>query len=275
MKRFRVFQFDLDTRVRTLTDEIQDHWEERVKEQHRRNREQTVQELFQQFGAYAAERKRQNFIDLGPKPFSILAFHNRFLEQIRVAFIMGAYYPALTGACALGERILNQLILSLREDFKATAAYKRVYNKESFDNWDLAINTLEAWDVLLPEAAKEFRALRDRRNDAIHFRPEVDQTDRDLALASIKSLGSIIGTQFGALGRQPWFLAGVPGEIYIKKDWESRPFIRKVYLPNCKAVGPRHRVESINPWGIRDEDYDEHEITDDEFCLLRRSSLGK
>src|ERR671923_1351304 len=77
MKRFRVFQFDFDTRVRTLTDEIQEHWEERVKEQHRRNQEQTVQELIQQFGAYAADRKRQNFIDLGTKPFSILAFHNR------------------------------------------------------------------------------------------------------------------------------------------------------------------------------------------------------
>jgi hypothetical protein len=222
-----------------------------------------------QFGAYAADRKRQNFIDLGPKPFSILAFHNRFLEQVRTAFIMGAYYPALTGACALGERILNQLILTLRDDFKSSPQYKRVYNKDSFDNWDLAIETLEAWDVLLPDAAKEFRALRDRRNEAIHFRPDVDKNDRDLALAAIRSLGSIVGTQFAAWGRQPWFITGVPGEIYIKKDWESRPFIQKVYLPNCKAVGPRHRVESVVPWVIKDEEYDECEITDEEFCCLR------
>jgi hypothetical protein len=272
VKRFRIFQFDFDTRVRTLTDEIQEHWEERVKEQHRRNREQTVQELIMQFGAYAADRKRQNFIDLGPKPFSILAFHNRFLEQVRAAFIMGAYYPALTGACALGERILNQLTLTLRDDFKSTAHYKRVYNKDSFDNWDLAIDMLEAWDVLLPEAVKEFRTLRDRRNDAVHFRPDVDKNDRDLALVSIRSLSSIVGTQFGALGGQPWFITSVPGEIYIKKDWESRPFIRKVYLPNCRAVGPRHRVESVIPWVIRDEEYDERDITDEEFCLLRQSS---
>ena len=236
MKRFRVFQFDLDTRMRTLTDEIQEHWEAHVKEQHRRNREQTELELLQQFGAYDAEEKRQNFIDLGPKPFSILAFHNRFFEQVRVAFILGAYYPALTGACALGERILNQLILKLRDDFKNTAEYKWVYNKESLDNWDVAINTLKAWDVLLPEAVEEFRDMRDRRNDAIHFRPEVDKNARDLALAAIKSLGLIIGTQFGALGGQPWFLTCVPSEIYIKKDWESRPFIRKVYLPNCRPV---------------------------------------
>jgi hypothetical protein len=49
VKRFRVVRFDFNTRVRTLTDEIQEHWEERVKEQHRRNREQTVQELVWQF----------------------------------------------------------------------------------------------------------------------------------------------------------------------------------------------------------------------------------
>ena len=258
-------------RVRSLTDEIQEHWEESVKEQHGRNREKTVQELTLQFGEYAADQKRQNFIDLGPKPFSILAFHNRFLEQIRVAFIMGAYYPALTGACALGERILNQLILTLRDDFKATAAYRRVYSKASFDNWDLALDTLEAWDVLLPEVVREFRALRDCRNDAIHFRPEIDKNDRDLALASIRSLSSIVGSQFGALGRYPWFITNVPGEIYIKKDWESRPFVRKVYLPNCQAVGPRHKVESIFPWVIKDEEYEDREISDEEFCLLRQT----
>ncbi len=275
MKRFRVLQFDFDTRVHSLADDIPEHWEEHVKEQHRRNREKTVQELTLQFGDNAADQKRQNFIDLGAKPFSILAFHNRFLEQIRVSFIMGGYYPALTGACALGERILNQLVLTLRDDFKATAEYKRVYSKESFDNWDLAIDTLEAWDVLLPDVVREFRALRDRRNDAIHFRPEIDKDDRDLALASIRSLSSIVGSQFGAFGRYPWFVTDVPGEVYIKKNWESRPFVRKVYLPNCKAVGPRHRVESVFPWIIKDEEYEDCEISDEEFCFLRQTSRDK
>src|SRR5690606_10868817 len=130
---------------------------------------------------------------VGPKPLSILAFHNRFLEQIRVAFVVGAYYPALTGACALGERILKYLVLSLRDDFKGSAEYKRVYNKDSFDNWDLALDTLEAWQVLLPEVVKEYRVLRDLRNKAIHFRPEVDRNDRSLALDAIKSLGNIVG----------------------------------------------------------------------------------
>jgi hypothetical protein len=185
---------------------------------------------------------------------------------------MGAYYPALTAACSLGERILNYLILTLREDFKQTPEYKRVYGKDSFDNWDLAIDTLAAWDVLLSDATIEFRKLRDQRTEAIHFRPEVDTNDRALALAAIRSLSSIVGSQFGAFGPQPWFITTIPGEIYIRKDWENRPFVRRVYLPNCRLVGPHHRIESLWPLSIKEGPWDGPEITDERFSELRRAS---
>jgi hypothetical protein len=275
MKRYRNFGFDFDTSVHSLTLDIQDSWEEHVKALHRKNRDETERWLVQVYGESSFKHKRQNFIDLGPKPLSILAFHNRFFEQIRVSFVMGAYYPALTASCALGERILNYLILILRDEFKITTEYKRVHNKDSFDNWDTAIDTLEAWDVLLPEVVIEFRKLRDGRNRAIHFRPEVDANDRTLALEAIANLGRILGNQFCAFGPQPWFITGVPGEIYIKKEWEIRPFIQKVYLPNCLAVGPSHKVESVMPWVVKDDYlYEEREVSDDEFCSLRKTYLG-
>ena len=186
---------------------------------------------------------------------------------------MGGYYPALTGACALGERVLNHLILLLRDDFKLTAEYKRVYNKDSFDKWDVAIETLIAWDVLLPDVAVEFRKLRDRRNDAIHFHLEVDTNDRELALAAIKSLEPILSNQFCAFGPQPWFITDIPGEIYIKKDCEQKPFVRKAYLPNCVAVGPKHTIESVMPWVVKDDyPYAAKDITDEEFSTYRRKA---
>src|SRR3972149_6553409 len=114
MKRYRVLNFDFDTRVRTLVDP-----------------------------------KKENFIAIDSKPFSILAFHNRFFEQIRTSFIIGSYYPALTGACALGERILNHLILTLRDDFKNSPEYKKIYRKKSFDDWDVPISILASWGTLL------------------------------------------------------------------------------------------------------------------------------
>jgi hypothetical protein len=275
MKRFRVFGFDLDRRALSLGDE-EEHWDEAVKQMHHKNREETIKSLKLEFGEAAIDQKIRNFVDLGPKPLSVFAFHNRFLSQIRTSFVMGSYYPALTAACTLGERILNHLILLLRDDYKATPEYKRIYGKNSFDNWDVAIDTLVEWKVLLSSVVAEFRKLRDRRNDAIHFRPEVDTNDRDLALLAIKSLESILASQFNAFGPEPWFITGVKGEIYIKKEWEKEPFVRKVYLPNCVAVGPNHVVESVMPWVIRDNEvYPDIEISDEEFSTQRRKAVGQ
>ncbi len=271
MKRFRVLNFDFDTRVLFLTQEMQQDWDVQAKEMHRQNKERVERRLIMQFGETTSEQNKQNFIDLGPKSFSILAFHNKFFEQVRKAFIIGSYYPALTGACALGERILNHLVLKLRNDFKESPEYKNIYSKDSFDNWKLLIDTLESWKVLLPEVTVEFRRLKNRRNDAVHFRPETDQNDRALALEAIKNLDFIIGNQFCGFGPQPWFITSVPGEAYIKKDWERNPFIKSFYIPNCLEIGPNHVINSLVPLSITDTIYADCDITDEEFSALRIS----
>lgn len=272
MKRYRVLSFDFDTRVHMLTQEISNEWDDQVKKLHRQNRKAIEKELVSFYGQEFQEAKRQNFIDLGDKPLSILAFHNRFFEQIRTAFVIGAYYPALTATCALGERILNHLILILRDDFRNTPEYKMVSRKDSFDNWDIPIDTLESWSILLPDVTKQFRRLRDLRNKAIHFRPEVDSNDRALALEAIQCLREIIRNQFSAFGSQPWFITNIPDESYIKQDWESMPFIQKVYLANCISVGPKHRIESLIPKIVVNDNfqYEESEITDEEFSEIRK-----
>jgi hypothetical protein len=264
------------TRAHSLVRDIPDHWEEHVKRQHEENREDVRQGVIAEYGEADAERKLQDFMDLGVKQLSILAFHNLFFSQARAAFVAGAYYPALTGACALGERILNHLVLTLRDDHKATPQYKKVYNKDSFDDWNVPIETLEAWDVLLPDVILEFRKLRDDRNRALHFRPDVDANARPLALDALNRLGKIIANQFSGLGPQPWFITGVPGEVYIKKEWEAKPFVRRVYLRNAALVGPRHKVVSVlTPWKVCDVDaYKQREVDDDEFCAMRRAALG-
>lgn len=267
-----MLSFDFDSRVHTLTQEIPEAWEEQVKRQHRQNREAVEKGLVDSYGQESQEAKRKNFIDLGDKPPSILAFHNRFFEQIRNAFIMGSYYPAPTATCALGERILNHLILILRDDFKHTPEYKSVSRKDSFDNWDVPINILEKWKILLPDVTIEFRHLKDMRQKAVHFRPEIDRNDRALALEAIQCLREIIRNQFSAFGSQPWFITNIPGEIYIKKEWESSPYIRKIYLPNCLAVGPKHRIKALTPRIVVNDNYqyEEREITDEEFSVLHK-----
>ncbi len=113
MKRYRVLTYDFDTRANNLNTDIKDDWEPELKAQWENNKNQIKEGLIAEFGAYSAFAKIRNFIDLGAYPISIIAFHNKFLHQARRAFVIGAYYPALTSACTLGERILNQLILHL------------------------------------------------------------------------------------------------------------------------------------------------------------------
>lgn len=270
MKRYRVISIDYDTRAFLLSQKIEEGWDEKVKEVHKENKKQIIKGLIDFFGEMYSDKKIENFSELGVKPLSVLAFHNKFFEQVRIAFVMGAYYPALTGTCALGERILNHLLLTFREDYKRTPEYKQVHMKKQFDNWDLLIRVLRTWNVLLPDVASKFEELKQIRVKAIHFRPEIDFNDRELALEAINTLRDIISGQFSGWGQHPWFFI-VPGEIYIKKDWENNPFVKKIYLANCALVGPYHVVESVVPqWVIRDDyKYEDKEITDKDFSALR------
>ncbi len=127
---------------------------------------------------------------------TVVAFHNAFLRQARDAFIMGAYYRALTATCALGERILDHLVLLLRDDFQKTAEYKRVHGKSSLQDWNVAIDTLTTWGVPLPQAAENFRALRDVRHRTLHFNPETDHDARGQALEALTIFHEIVSTRF-------------------------------------------------------------------------------
>lgn len=273
MRRYRIFEKDFDTRANILELKIGDDWEDHIKEMWRKNKEGVKRGLLLQYGFEDADSKLKDFVDLGPKPFSVLAYHNRFAEQARNAFVVGAYYPALTGACALGERILNHLVLELREDFRRTPEYKKVHRKKSFDNWDLPIGTLETWGVLVPKAVAAFKTLRDIRNRrAIHFDPSTDTNDREYALDAVRSLNEIVAEQFGTLEPAPWFIPGVKGGVsFIKKELEADPFVKLVYLPNAVSVGPEHYLENAadDGWLVHDrDDYKDEEIPDAEFVEL-------
>jgi len=238
MRRHVVPAFlDFDYRANALRQEINPAWEEKVRELHVANREQLIAGLKEQYGATNIEQKVADFTAAGPLVSSVIAYHNTFLRQVRDAFASGCYYPALTGGCALGERILNHLMLDLRGAFRGSPEYKRVYRKDSFQDWELAISTLEAWHVLVPEAAAAFRELAALRHRSLHFNPETYASLRDDALAAFGALMRIVQHQFGAFGTCPWFIEGIAGTAFIKQSYEGDPFIRRYYLPLCPKVG--------------------------------------
>lgn len=189
--------------------------------------------------------------------------------------MLGSYYPALTAACSLGERILNHLILLLRDDYKNTTHYKDVYSKKSFDNWDKMITPLSDWNVLLPEVVDKFNELKYLRNYSIHFNPDTDIQDKEYAQSAIEVLRRIIEIQFGVGGQplRPWFINFIPGAFYISKETEDWPFVKRVILPNCALVGYKHRLENDGQWFkvIDDFEYENKEVSDEEFKDLLAS----
>ncbi len=232
--------------------------------------ESVLQDLLAEVGPQQFDQKVKNFVDIGPAPFSVVSFHNKFFRQARSAFVIGAYYPSLTAVCALGERILNHLIRELRGDFTGTDEYKKVARKNSFDQWEVPIGVLERWDVLLPSAADLFRTLCNLRNRALHFDPKVDTNDRSRSLEALRTLSKIIVCQFSAFGSQPWYIPNQLGLSFVRKGFESRPFVKRVILPSCALVGPSHQLE-IGPgrWKVNDPHvYPDREVSDDEFIEL-------
>jgi hypothetical protein len=267
-RRHLSWGMDFDTRAIILEQEIGEHSSDEVKSQHLQNRESVRTRLIAEFGELAADAKLENFVAIGTKPFSVLAFHNALFHQVRQAYVVGAYYPALVGACALGERMLNHMVIDLRKHFVGTPEYKRVIRKQSFADWGFAIDVLESWNVLLPEAVTQFRSLMIIRHRSIHFNTSTYQTLKQDALSAILHLRTIIEQQFGSFAVRPWFIPGTVGHVFIRKDYEENPFVRTYFLPNCPFVGPLFAMRpGPSGWTFYDLlDYGRESLTDDEFA---------
>lgn len=267
-RRHLSWGMDFDSRASALETQISDDWEPQVKEMHLRNRAQTIEGLTQSFGSENIDSKIENFVAIGIKPMSVLSYHNKFFEQVRRTFVMSDYYPALVGACALGERILNHMLLDLRSYYSHTPEYKKIYRKESFDDWDQPIDILETWGILLPPAASEFRSLKGLRNKSIHFNLSTYTSLREDALAAIIHLRSAIEGQFGSFALRPWFISDTKGHVFIRKSYETNPFVAVYFLPRCPFVGPLFGMEfTSNGWKVNDlPNYGPEPWTDEEFA---------
>jgi hypothetical protein len=271
-RRHLSWGMDFDTRCLTLSTAVEDHWTTQAREMALENQARTRAALVSEFGEHDIEAKIENFIAINTKPFSVLAHHNHLFNQVRNAFTMGYYYAALVGACALGERILNHLVLDLRGFYTATPEYRRVHRKNSFDDWRVPIEVLEAWNVLIPAAAAEFRMLMKLRHRSIHFDPNTYRRLRDDALAAILHMRTIIEGQFGSHTAKPWFITGTKGHVFIKRDYEGDPFVKTYFLPNCPFVGPLFAIDFVpSETGLRTRfhdlpDYGDGPWTDEEFA---------
>lgn len=279
MKRHLVFPLTFDSRA-ILLDDINPDWEESVKVMHAENQARIIAELKEELGENNFDLKMKNFKDLGPAPFSIISYHIELFKQSRYAFIHGFYYSALTATCALGERIFNHIILDLRESFKDRESYRKIFRKNSFCDWDAAIEIMSEWDIFFhDDVEKEFKTLAEIRHRSIHFNPSTYQSIRDEALLALNTLSKIISLQFGFADEgNKWLIDGIEGYFFIKKEAENFPFIKRYYLPQCPLVGYKFAMDisSEGQWLFFDfQDYDIPPVSDFQFAqLIKNRSLN-
>lgn len=220
-------------------------------------------------GEFKADEKTERYLELDPPNLCVVVEYHEMMRQVESSYVSMDDYPALTGACCLGERILNMLVLKLRSYYKTSKNYKNVYRRESIQDWKLAIDTLHDWDVLQDETVACFNELYSLRNTSVHYESLGDI--QPLALRAVQLVMSITNNLFG--NREDVFF-WCPGELYIRRAKETEPIVQEFFVPNCPLVGYKHTVEGV-AGGLRLHDgnvYESSVITDEEFRELRIKS---
>jgi hypothetical protein len=196
-RRYRPIRVDFDTRNVTLDLEIQEEWDPDMKAIWEDNKAKIRAHVLSELGDADGERKLENYRAMGPAPWSVVFEHTALLRQVRSSFAHGDFYPTLVSACALGERLLNQLVLTLRADYvNHPSTTKKVRSGSTSTNWKSLIDVLHGWGVLDDEIAEIYLELKDLRHTAIHFDPALSAAGREPALAALLALQQIVERVF-------------------------------------------------------------------------------
>jgi hypothetical protein len=262
MKRYRFTNFFLDSTRSLLKQEGALTHEQR---------EEIIQQLRGKYGEADFDAKLKRFLEFDSPNVRLVTEYHQLLEQVADSYILGQYFPALTGACCLGEKIFNVLILTLRDHFKHSRFYKRIHRKDFVQDWDLAIDVLSEWDIVGDSLREDYIKLKDVRHASIHPKYIADFHDQ-----AFFALQHIMNVTHGLFGLRNDVFFWVPGEPYIRKDKEPDPLVKEFFVPNCKLVGYKHsvRLRAALPQSvgfIYDDpyEYENREITDEEFRQLR------
>lgn len=269
-RRYMPVLFSFDSRAFFLEQVPNDDWDEEARKELAERRRRLREAVSAEFGITNGDQKFADFAALGRSSFSIVASHNDVVSDVRRAFVAGCYYSALVGATALGERILNDLVLRLREDYPDDDATKYVTGKKSFNDWDKMIKALLSWGVVSRDASHWCVELHKIRNNSVHYRSDRVLYARDMALRAMKLLDDIINHIFSPTGGRPILIPGTAGRFFISRAVESDPVVKHYFVPISVLVCPDHdfRASLTDVWD--EVDYAEinglSSLTDKQFA---------
>ena len=281
-RRYLPIMMVFDTRARILKWEPTDDWEPAARAQQKENQSQIREAILHQYGVLHSDYKIANFVDLDAQPFSVVTSHNEILRQSRNAFVSGSYFPALVGAATLGERIFNELIITLRDEpiYASDPMTKKVAGKGNIDDWSRAIRVLTSWKLLTEDAKSAYKKLAGIRVKAVHYlSPDLSHSAREDALHAIFLVQKIIEELFSPIGGPPRFISGTQGASFISTEFEATPFFQYFFKPACVLVSPSHELRpGLEPKSFiayDDVDYGMTEVgvalSDQEFAHRRNN----
>ena len=235
-----------------------------------KERDQLKSHIILKYGQNDADGKLERYLEYDPPNICVISEYLGLLHDIADTYVFGKYYPALTGAASLGERIYNILILKLREYHKGHALYKTIYNKESIQDWHEAIDILAQWNIIDSETEASYRRLAILRKNSVHF-----GDIPNIRKSAIDALNIIMEITNKLFGLKSDFFFWCPGELYVKKEKETLPFVQEFILPTCALLGYKHTTEgTLDSSGmvmhyLDSNEYQTKEISDEEFLQLR------
>jgi hypothetical protein len=227
-----------------------------------------ISDFKQKYGEHDFDSKLKRIRELDFALAGIPEEYYSLLIQVLSTYHCGYFYPSITGVCALGERILNRLILKTRSHFTSSSRYKQMHGKHSLDNWDILIDTLLDWKVITTDAGDLFRKLKKIRNESIHYN---DGYDFNLeAKNAIRLLIQIVNQQFDYLNRKDIFwLFDCPGEIFVRSEVLKDPFVIEFILPHCVRIGPLDEPTATPP--VKAKNSPLKPLLDEEYIQIRNN----
>jgi hypothetical protein len=219
-------------------------------------------------GLLNIQDKYTRWLNLSPSALCVPVEWHELLREVESAYVHGDYFPALTSACCLGERILNHLIIGLRDYSKSSPHYKKVAQKDSFQDWKKLISILKEWRILDDDLSNHFKRLLDLRNPAVHFGGLQDKMQN--ANTAVQEVYYVTSKMFGEASSH-FFVCD--GEFYVKKDKISSPIVKEFIIPHCCLLSYKHNVESRDgvPTIVDDLSCQDVELSDEEFIEFRRT----